>query len=161
MGTVYLICGKICSGKTYYAKQLAKDKNAVILSCDELSKPILSLGLESMHDELLPKIKEYLLKTTQDIVKCGTNVILEWGFWSEKDRKYIAKRLEEYQVSYEWHYIDVSDERFQKNIVSRNETANLPGSTDYYVDEGLLEKCLSQFEIPSEEEMTVWKKVDS
>ena len=35
MAKVILICGKICSGKTYYARQLRDQYNAVILSTDE------------------------------------------------------------------------------------------------------------------------------
>ena len=32
MARIILICGKICSGKTYYARQLKEKYNAVILS---------------------------------------------------------------------------------------------------------------------------------
>lgn len=34
---VFLICGKICSGKSYYAKELKDKYNAVILSTDEVT----------------------------------------------------------------------------------------------------------------------------
>lgn len=34
-GTIHLMCGKICSGKTTFAEKLRKDINGVILSCDE------------------------------------------------------------------------------------------------------------------------------
>ena len=42
MSKVILICGKICGGKSYYAKHLKEQHNAVILSTDEVkvSKPI-------------------------------------------------------------------------------------------------------------------------
>lgn len=35
MAKVIAICGKICSGKTYYANNLKIKENAVILSTDE------------------------------------------------------------------------------------------------------------------------------
>ena len=35
MAKVILICGKICSGKSHYAKQLQQQHNAVILSTDD------------------------------------------------------------------------------------------------------------------------------
>ena len=35
MGKVILICGKICSGKSYYAQKLSKTENAVVLSRSE------------------------------------------------------------------------------------------------------------------------------
>lgn len=34
MAKVIAICGKICSGKTWYARQLREQEQAVILSCD-------------------------------------------------------------------------------------------------------------------------------
>ena len=37
MAKIIAICGKICSGKTYYAQSLKDKENAVILSCDELT----------------------------------------------------------------------------------------------------------------------------
>lgn len=35
MSKIYLICGKICSGKSYYAKALKDENHAVISSTDE------------------------------------------------------------------------------------------------------------------------------
>ena len=37
MTKIIAICGKICSGKSYYSTELRKKENAVILSCDELT----------------------------------------------------------------------------------------------------------------------------
>lgn len=37
MSKVILICGKMCSGKTTYAKSLIKKNPVVLLSCDELT----------------------------------------------------------------------------------------------------------------------------
>lgn len=34
MTKIIAICGKICSGKTYYSKELNIREKAVILSCD-------------------------------------------------------------------------------------------------------------------------------
>ena len=42
MGKVYLICGKICSGKSYYAKSLKEKYNAVILSTDEVTYDLIN-----------------------------------------------------------------------------------------------------------------------
>lgn len=41
MAKVYLICGKICSGKSYYSKQLKEKINAVILSPDEATYDLI------------------------------------------------------------------------------------------------------------------------
>lgn len=157
---VYLVCGKICSGKSYYARQLAKDTNAVILSCDELVRTITKEDLGSKHEQILKNVKEYLLQKAVEIVRCGTGVIFEWGFWTRVDRVEMTQRLTALELDYEWHYIDVSKQCLSKNIESRNRVVNNVDSVDYYVDEGLLEKCISQFEVPDKEEIKVWIKME-
>ena len=42
MARIILICGKICSGKTYYARQLKEKYNAVILSTDEATYDLIN-----------------------------------------------------------------------------------------------------------------------
>ena len=36
MAEITAVCGKICSGKTFYCRRLLLEKCAVLLSCDEL-----------------------------------------------------------------------------------------------------------------------------
>lgn len=42
VGRIYLICGKICSGKSCYAKWLREKYNAVILSTDEATYDLIN-----------------------------------------------------------------------------------------------------------------------
>lgn len=77
-----LICGKICSGKSRYAKQILNKNNAVVLSCDEMVQTIFDKQLGENHDEVLLNIKRYLLNKSVHIIKAGCDVILDWGFWS-------------------------------------------------------------------------------
>ncbi len=156
MSKIYLICGKLCSGKSYYAKALASREHAVILSCDELVKRILVDDLGEAHDAVLERVQAYLRDKGVELARCGCSVIFEWGFWTEASRAAMSEHLTVRNVPYEWHYIDVSDERWKANIVKRNKTANEPGSVDYYVDEGLCNKCLGLFEEPVPEEIAVW-----
>ena len=37
MAKIFLLCGKICSGKTYYARKFKEKYSAVILSTDEVT----------------------------------------------------------------------------------------------------------------------------
>ena len=158
MATIYLICGKICSGKTYYAKELAKEKNALILSCDELSRIIdRNVSIDSdKYDIIAKELQRYLLLRAADISNHGVNVILDWGFWTERDRTAATFFLTEHGFRHEWHYLDISEERLKQNIEKRN--SHLTDS-DYFVDEGLLEKCLSRFEVPDKKSIDVWRTV--
>jgi len=56
LSKVILICGKICSGKTTYAKNIAQNMNAIILSVDELMLSLFGQYLvEKYIDENIAK----------------------------------------------------------------------------------------------------------
>lgn len=158
-GKVYLICGKICCGKTYYSKNLAKQNNAIILSCDEVTYDLFSNNLGDKHDEMVSKIKKYLHKKAVEITSAGCDVILDWGFWTRQERKDVSTYYAENGIQYKWHYIDVADDIWEKNIQNRNQKVIQGESADYYLDEGLLDKMNSLFEMPDVPEIDVWHRV--
>jgi predicted kinase len=156
MAKIILICGKICSGKTRYCKELVKDYNPVILSCDEIESELFHHRLGEKHDEVAKDIKRYLHKKASEIVLAGSNVILDWGFWSREEREQVSEYYKKQNIPYEWHYIDISTDEWSKNINSRNEAVSAGETTDYFVDNGLLEKLNSLFEIPKKEKVDIW-----
>ena len=114
---VIAICGKICSGKTYYAKELKNKENGVILSCDEITNILFDNNLAEKHDVMSKRIWKYLLKKAVEIAKTKTNVILDWGFWCKEDRKFVTNYFNENEINIEWHYIDIDDKIWQKRTV--------------------------------------------
>lgn len=160
MAKVIAICGKICSGKSYYCKQLKIDENAVVLSCDELTKALFDNNLGERHDDMTAKIRSYFQQKSVEMVNVGSNVILDWGFWSRSDRKALSDFYRTLGIICEWHYIDVDDRTWHKNIEERNRKI-LGGDTgsDYYLDEGLMNKLLSKWEPPHEDEIDVWYRL--
>lgn len=86
MAKVIAICGKICSGKTYYAKQIKDKENAVILSTDEATYDLIDNEQGEYYNVFAEKVNKYLLKKSAEIVSVGCNVILDWGFWTRKGR---------------------------------------------------------------------------
>ena len=156
-GKVIAVCGKICSGKSYYARRLCEKENAVILSCDELTKALFDNDLGERHDEMSLRIREYLKSKSVELVNAGCTVILDWGFWTAKDRKSLTEFYRTHNIPVEWHYIDVDDRTWQRNIEERNRrVSNGEGGSDYYLDEGLMKKLLSKWEEPFEGEIDVW-----
>lgn len=156
MRKIILICGKICSGKSYYAKRIQTKYNAVILSADEATYELIDNEQGEFYNIFAERVKKYLRKKAVEIVRAGADVILDWGFWTGRDRIEISEYFESNMIPYEWHYIDIEDETWHRNIDKRNaviEAGN--GGPDFYVDEGLLNK-LSSFEEPLREEMDVW-----
>ena len=161
MAKLIAICGKICSGKSYYAKQLKEKENAVILSCDELTHVLFDNNLGDKNDEMSKRIWHYLLKKSEDIIKTNTNVILDWGFWAKKDREFISDYFNSKNINCEWHYVNVDNEAWRKNISERNARVLAgKGGSDYYLDEGLMKKLQSKWEEPTKDEIDVWHKLE-
>ena len=50
MGKVILLCGKICSGKSYYSKNLKETVNAVIISPDEVTYELINNEQGEFYD---------------------------------------------------------------------------------------------------------------
>ena len=157
MKRVILICGKICSGKSYYAAQLKEKYNAVILSTDEATFDLIENEQGEFYNIFAAKVNLYLRKKAAEIVKSGANVILDWGFWTKQNRQDISRFFADFGVDFEWHYIDVSEEMWHKNIEKRNKRISEGnGGCDFYVDEGLFNKVQSLFEVPDKAEIDVW-----
>ena len=82
-----LICGKICAGKTTYAKKLMKEKRAVRLNSDEIMLSLFDPFLGENHEAVLHKVMEYIYRKSLEIYETGISVILEGGFWQRELRE--------------------------------------------------------------------------
>lgn len=156
MAKAILICGKICSGKSFYTETLRKKYNAAVLSCDEITLSVFDGNLGDRHDEICNRIHDYLFGKSVELLEIGVNIILEWGFWRKSDRDFARQFYESRGYECEFHYIDISDGDWQRNIDKRNREVADGETSAYYLDEGLLEKLVKNFEVPDESEIDVW-----
>ena len=86
MPKVIMTCGKLCSGKTTYAKKKKKEGKDVILSIDEIMLTVFGQDAGEKHDDYVAKAQEYLYKKSLELIGSGTDVILDWGFWTKAER---------------------------------------------------------------------------
>ena len=138
MSKVYLICGKICSGKSYYSKKLKEEVNAVILSPDEATYDLINNEQGEFYNIFCERLLKYMNKKCIEIVNSGANVIYERGLWSKEERQKVKQYFEERN----------------KRVESGK------GGADFYLDEGLMKKLVSKFEEPTEDEVDVWYEND-
>lgn len=157
MSKVYLICGKICSGKTVLARRIAEETGAILLSVDERMLSMERSGLHGdKHDEIAARVREELYQETVHMIADGQSVILDWGFWTKEWRMEADQFCRQNGMDYEWHYMDVSDLQWKRNIAGRNKAILAGETTGYIVDDGLMQKLLSRFEPPEKTEIDVW-----
>lgn len=152
MPKVYMMCGKICSGKSTHAAELRKEKKAVLLSVDDLTMLLLGPYAGDKLDEYVEKLKGYFYQKSLEIIDSGINVILDWGFWTRRERDCARAFYGSRNIDYEFHFIEIDDEEWHRRIEKRNQDILEHKSNAYYVDEGLQAKFSAIFEKPEEEE---------
>lgn len=83
-------------------------------------------------------------------------VILDFCFWRRSDRLAADAFFRGQGFTPEWHYVEVPDAVWRRNIADRNASAAADETAGYAVDAALAEKCSRVFETPAREEMDVW-----
>ena len=155
MPKIYLICGKICCGKTTYAQKLCKENNAVLLSVDEITLALFGQNCGDKHDEYVENTEKYLLNKSLELLKNNINVVLDWGFWTKAERDSAKDFYKSRNIECELHYIDISDKTWKSRLNKRNNAVLANEISAYYVDDNLAIKSASIFEVPSEDEIDV------
>ena len=160
MGKVIIICGKICSGKSYYSNILKEKFNAVIISPDEATYELINNEQGEFYNIFSERLNKYLTKKVGEIAISGANVIFERGLWTRKDRLALRKYYDNKGIDCEIHYVCVDETTWQQNIKERNELVlNGQGGSNFYLDEGLMKKLESRWEEPSNDEIDIIYKV--
>ena len=155
MAKVIMTCGKICCGKSTYARQLQSAGNAVILSIDEVTLSLFPEGAGEMHDTYVRRAEQYLLSLSLQIQRSGTDVILDWGLWTRVQRERLRGFYAEHGIDSEIHYLRIPQDEWERRIRKRNARRDPEQPDAYTVDEGLLRKVEALFEEPAAEETDV------
>src|SRR5690625_805552 len=90
LGTLYFFCGKMDAGKSTKSKQIAIDKNAVLLSEDEWLSSLYPNRIESFDDYLKfsAQIQPLVRKHVKNILSIGTDVVMDFPANTQKRRKW-------------------------------------------------------------------------
>ena len=158
MAKVYLICGKICCGKTTYANKICAENNAVLLSVDEITLALFGQHCGDKHDEYVERTEKYLLNKSLELIENNINVVLDWGFWTKAERESAKGFYKSRNIEFELHYIDINEGTWKSRLNKRNNAVLAEETSAYYVDDNLAAKFASIFEVPSEDEIeVVWQ----
>lgn len=156
MARVFMMCGKLCSGKSTHAEALRKEYKGVILSIDEITLALFGQDAGENHDDYVKRAQKYLYKKSLDIIEMDIDVILDWGFGSKEEREFARKFYDSRNIPFEFHYIDIDDEEWSIRIEKRNKDVLAGESNAYYVVDELIAKWNSFFEKPDRNEIDIW-----
>lgn len=152
MPKIILLIGKLCSGKTTYARQLMAQGEAILLSADEIMQTIFPAPLGDQYDIYSARAQRYELMLARRLWEAGCTVVLDNGFWTRESRQEAQKAFA--GIPLEWRYICPPEDVWRQQIALRNAhvQSGCAGMDEYYVDEGLMQKMVSRFEEPTSEE---------
>lgn len=146
---IILLIGKICVGKTTYARGLG----GMLISCDQLMQTMFPGGCGEHHDMLAKRARHYLLSLARQCADAGVTPVVDFGFWNPTTRREAIDALAGYEL--DWRWLDVSDDEWNRRIEKRNAAihSGTADPSDYFVDAGLKEKVERLFIPPTEEEL--------
>ncbi|MBR6874575.1 MAG: ATP-binding protein [Ruminococcus sp.] len=153
MAKIYLMCGKLCSGKSTRAEQLRREHRAVLLSVDEITLALFGQDAGENHDTYVERAEDYLYKKSLEILEVGIDVVMDRGFWTKAERDFAREFYGSRGISWEFVFIDISDEEWDRRIDKRNSDTEAGRIDAYYVDEGLRRKFDGIFQRPGDDEI--------
>jgi hypothetical protein len=147
MSTLHLICGLPGSGKTTLAKCLEHEQRALRLTPDEWMARIVGDGYA---EEKRAVVEDMQWEIAARVLSLGVDVILEFGFWSRRERDEFRSRAAALGSDTKLHFLDVPRDELLRRLALRN--AALPEDT-FRVDETQLDLWLNLFEPPTPDEL--------
>ncbi len=154
MTKIYLICGFIGSGKTTYAKELAKKEKAFRFSPDEWMIPLYGEHMErEVFDQRLETLIELFKKSAKQLLTIDVPVIFDFGLWKKVDRDKIVAWAQSQNIPYELLYLNTPFEECCKRALQRNNSKN---SESFEMTEEMLSLFWSWFEEPETSEKIQW-----
>ena len=148
---LHLFCGKAAAGKSTLSKQLASEKNAILISED--------LWLGKLYPEEINELQDYVLYSSRlksaisehvgNLLKNGSTVVLDFPGNTVDQRSWFRSLIDQAGCMHVLHYIEASDSLCKQQLHKRNE--NLPEGNAPVTDE-LFDLVTSYFLEPSESE---------
>lgn len=143
--------GLPCSGKTTLARQLEHNRSALRLTPDEWHLRLFGQDAQDPeHDTRHSLIEALLWEIASRALALGTNVILDYGFWSRAEREDYRARASQLGASSELHFLDVPPEELLQRLAQRNAQRS---PTTFYISEEMMHPWIALFEKPTPDEL--------
>jgi predicted kinase len=150
---VHLMCGATGSGKTTFARQLAR-AGAVHLNIDEWMLRLYGRELpRPAFEQKLAACFELLIDLAGAIARAGTEVVLDAGFWHKQRRVSARGHLAELGLTTVLHVVSLPDDERWRRLERRNQ---LRSPHEYEISREMFEAFSSCFEPPGPDESPVF-----
>jgi predicted kinase len=146
----HIVVGFIGSGKTTFARKLEEETGAIRFTKDEWM--VRLFGNTPPKD----KFEEYdheMISLVRDIalacLRAGTDVIIDEGFWTRKQRDKIRERVENAGAIPKMYYLKVPREVMKRRTLKRTVE---PPIDSFIIDEEAFNHYWDSFQPPNKDE---------
>lgn len=155
MAKVYLIVGNTGAGKSTYSAKLAEETNAYIFTGDEWFRSLFFKDIPDVSTyewalERTERIEEQILTEALKLLNRNIDVILDLGFFKNKQRNRVKAYMEQHEFECHMHYLDVDIETRWGRVEQRNTQQG--DSFQFQVPRHIFEFCETIFEPLSDTE---------
>lgn len=152
---LHFLCGKIASGKSTLAKQLASKPKTILLSEDE--------WLSTLYPGEITKLADYIEKSTlvkkvlenhiKQLINAGNIVVMDFPANTLTQRKWLKSLAQFSAIPYIFHVLKVENDECKARLHARNQTNENPFETS----EAEFDLITTHFSYPSEDEQLICK----
>jgi len=148
--TLYLLCGKIASGKSTLARQLAERPTTVLITMDHWMSLLFPMENRTIEDfaRLSARLRDAMGPHVVDILQHDLSVVLDFPANTVNWRSWMRSLIDEADVAHELHVLDVPDAICKQRLRQRNAEGEHP----YEVSEETYELFMSYFVPPRPDE---------
>ena len=145
-GRLVIVGGLPGSGKTTVARELAEARGGVRLSPDDWMD---ALGVSLWDQAARQRVESLQWTLTQDLVRAGATVVIEWGTWSRSERDSLRDGARRLGAAVELHHLDVPVDELWRRISTRNRE-------DPPISRSDLERWATEIEPPDADERALF-----
>ena len=144
---LFLVCGLPGAGKTATATQLAVEHQAVRMCPDEWME---HLGVDLWDAEARERIEQLQWATAGEILRRGTNIVIEWGLWRRWERQRLITEAHSIGVAVHLVLLDPPLDVLWERIESRGRETRLGARA---ITRAELKQWHHDFERPDDDEL--------
>lgn len=117
------VCGKMASGKSTLARDLAKRENAVLLVQDELLDRLFPGEITDIPGFVKhsSRLKEALAPHICSVLSKGVSVVLDFPGNTKAQRDWFRQLFERANAGHELHFVDASDAVCKLQLKNRSQ----------------------------------------
>ena len=148
--TLYLLCGKIASGKSTLARRLAERPTTLLITMDHWMSLLFPTENRTIEDfaRLSARLRDAMGPHVVDILRHDLSVVLDFPANTVKWRSWMRSLIDKADVAHELHVLDVPDAICKQRLRQRN----AEGEHAYEVSEQTYELFMSYFVPPRPDE---------